>query len=637
MHNASPLVPFRPLRAAILALALLAGGCGGGGGSAPVTDLGLLASTVPTSVPFAVMNPLAAPAIVSAVAGPGPFGFDPALFPAAVPGAAEILLAVRFHPTGPGPASGEARLLFDDGTTQREEVYLFRALAEDVALVFDPPLIDAGAVAPGSFATIQSTLRNASALSPVSLHGSALPTADWTLVGASGPVTLGPGDQTVLTLRYEPLGEGLHYGAALLGASDPGGPARLPLFGRTPLAVGEHVVDYGPVPVSGGETPLLLVDVPPEAISLSLLGVAGPGQTVTLSALHGPGGMLYRESDVPPAGGTVGPLVTAPSTESLLVQIPNSDRVGGLLVPGGGTYSFRMRRTGGGTLAVRAIVEMRPGGLPAPARLDLNVWIAQGLPLDAASAPGDAMLQAILARAEAILAQAGIALGDIAYYDIADDDFNRVTSQFHLYDLLRTTSAATDTRLNVALVFNVFQGGVIGVSGAIGIPPQNGLATSGLALAHAVGLTVNVEGALLAHEVGHCLGLFHTREKNGDLDPVDDTSPCPASLPPGGCADLGLDNLMHWVVDGGDALTPGQVRVIQGHPLLRPDPAPVSPKESGFARALRPWTSEDAAQWMGLRGWSAGCCGCEVPSRDRDRGEGPGALGTDPSKNAVFR
>lgn len=61
---------------------------------------------------------------------------------------------------------------------------------------------------------------------------------------------------------------------------------------------------------------------------------------------------------------------------------------------------------------------------------------------------------------------------------------------------------------------------------------------------------------LIAHELGHYLGLYHAVEENGQADAI---------------ADTGADNLMHFrpFSVATAAFTPGQLRVMRRHPVLR--------------------------------------------------------------------
>jgi hypothetical protein len=89
-------------------------------------------------------------------------------------------------------------------------------------------------------------------------------------------------------------------------------------------------------------------------------------------------------------------------------------------------------------------------------------------------------------------------------------------------------------------------------------------------------------GVILAHEIGHHLGLFHTTEPNGiSLDALDDTPFCVPDpydadqngrLSPEECAGAGADNLMFYNPPLRDParirLTPGQRAVLQQSMLL---------------------------------------------------------------------
>ena len=76
-------------------------------------------------------------------------------------------------------------------------------------------------------------------------------------------------------------------------------------------------------------------------------------------------------------------------------------------------------------------------------------------------------------------------------------------------------------------------------------------------------------GLILAHEIGHYLGLFHTSEIDGSRhDPIADTPECAPEDFPLACPDLG--NLMFpLAVPGNDALTAGQAHTVRASPLTK--------------------------------------------------------------------
>ncbi len=132
--------------------------------------------------------------------------------------------------------------------------------------------------------------------------------------------------------------------------------------------------------------------------------------------------------------------------------------------------------------------------------------------------------------------------------------------------------------------------GLWALSGGIPVPPQPGTSRSGLVIHGDVFLLPTARaGQILAHEIGHALGLFHTTEgaltiRPGAMpqttsDQIDDTVTCPASAnvaPADGtlsfheCADFDAGNLMFFA--GGEhstTLTPGQADIARRSALTR--------------------------------------------------------------------
>ncbi|MFZ9890209.1 MAG: M43 family zinc metalloprotease, partial [Myxococcota bacterium] len=92
---------------------------------------------------------------------------------------------------------------------------------------------------------------------------------------------------------------------------------------------------------------------------------------------------------------------------------------------------------------------------------------------------------------------------------------------------------------------------------------------SGVALALGVASDDERAARVLAHELGHFLGLFHTQENNLQgaptiYDAISDT--------PEGTG--GRTNLMHFLVDTNEDLTKGQVAIMRQSPWLLPRISP---------------------------------------------------------------
>jgi hypothetical protein len=198
----------------------------------------------------------------------------------------------------------------------------------------------------------------------------------------------------------------------------------------------------------------------------------------------------------------------------------------------------------------------------------VNVWLAPGLPVHADQAATDARLADVLEGMFDLLGQSGVAIsmGDVDY---DDPDFD-LLARDELDDLFETSDSATEVRLNLFFVIEVFGDGVVGASATISAPKRNGTQMSGVAVDYdGVPFFRNARtiGAIAAHETGHFLGLYHTVSSNGDFDIIDDTANCPVSGTDGICSVTGGNLLMHWEYRGGTLITPGQGLVLRAHPV----------------------------------------------------------------------
>jgi hypothetical protein len=562
-----------PGRGAVRAGALLAVlsliGCGGGGAStsgssgSTVVALGTVAATVPTTWELSFHNPLTSDAVVSQTPAPGAaFQISPLALPVTAPAGGDVLLPVVFTPSGHvGGVGGSVSLTFAAGAQTAPVVRSFEAVVEGVVWDVQPATLDFGAVLPGADAERSAVITNRSALSPVTLTTAVLP-PDMTLL-TSLPLAVPPGAARTVTVRYAPSADGADVGTLTLGLGDPGGPVRIAVTANAEDR--EQITEYGLQAFqANGDTQTLNVEVPADAISLTLEGLGGPSDSIGLASLTGPGGVVYENAQ------STGAYVWYPGDEIFSATVPNTDRPGVQLVTGGGTYAFRLRRLGGSAsnVAVRAIVERRPAGLTTTGTLDLNVWLAQGLDVDAAGAGADTRLQAVLDRLDLILSGQGVTLGAIDYYDVADPTYDLVTPA-EFPGLLRLSASATHTRLNLFFVQEAFGGGVVGVAGAIDGPKRNGTGVSGVMSVYD-GFPTSTIGLVAAHEIGHYLGLYHTVEQTGSHDFIDDTVNCPANTTSAACPTVGGGYLMHWMAMGGTTLSNGQGLVIRGRPVVGP-------------------------------------------------------------------
>jgi hypothetical protein len=560
----------RTRRAGFVAAIVLGAGCAGGGGGGSgdgpeslALDFGLVASTVETVRSLAVDNPFEGDAVATAGPGSGPFAMAPSFLPTSVPGGGSVVVDVVFTPAGPGLAAGTLSLRFvREGGAVEDVAVEATAEAEPVTLALLTPTLAFGEVAEGDAKVLPVRVRNDSTRSPATLSVASTPPEGFSLPAGALPVTLAPGATGEVPVRCAPGAVGPAGGTLSIGSGEPGGPLVVTLLASTG---GEVVVEFGPQGLDAfGRTPLLRVDVPADAISLTLEGTM-PGAVVGLGECTGPGGRVYENVF------STGAYVWIPGEDVFSTTLPNTDRAEVQLVPGGGEYAFRLqRRSGfGSSMSVRAIVERRPGATGAVGRLDLDVWLANAIAPKAATAAGDARLQEVLDAVDTILQASGIRLGDVRYHDVTNPAFDDVT-EAEFGPMLATTASAPSPRLNLFFVRTAFGGGVLGVAATIAGPKVNGTTSSGVMSLYD-GWPAATIGLVAAHEIGHFLGLYHTVEQTGEHDFVDDTPECPAVGTNAACTTAGGGLLLHWQAVGGTAISPGQGAVIRGHPHVEAD------------------------------------------------------------------
>jgi hypothetical protein len=236
-------------------------------------------------------------------------------------------------------------------------------------------------------------------------------------------------------------------------------------------------------------------------------------------------------------------------------------------------------------LRASALIKRAPGGvLGTTWRLRVGVWLVGTPGLTAASAPSNVRLQAALTRMRQIYAAANVGVEIVGYQDFPAAlaaRYSVIDSRAELQELFAQTGRATGPALNLMLVRGISGSAglenAIGIAGAIAGPSElHGTIASGVVAGWESTLgRVDLLPQTIAHECGHYLGLWHTRESQapcttaaqqmcspfGGVDPITDT-PTDATA---------ANYLMYWQASNGSnvSLSPGQSIVMRAHPLVQ--------------------------------------------------------------------
>lgn len=213
--------------------------------------------------------------------------------------------------------------------------------------------------------------------------------------------------------------------------------------------------------------------------------------------------------------------------------------------------------------------------------LDLDVYLAGGNGWTSRDgAPPPPLTEAVEALRE-VLAPAGLAIGEVRVHDVVGGlrrRFEMLTGSEGLLGappdlpvLYRLSAGARRPAVHVFLVR--FIEGALGI--ASGIPGPHalpGTGASGVAIAADLVESPTHLGLVMAHEIGHFAGLFHTSEADGSVfDPLTDTPECRAEndldgdgvLVPDECGPFGATNVMFWA-GGGRAFSRQQAALLRG-------------------------------------------------------------------------
>jgi hypothetical protein len=378
--------------------------------------------------------------------------------------------------------------------------------------------------------------------------------------------------------------------------------------GRWPAdpPAGFVLTDLGVVTTDAGLTEPLSLSVDAETRALHVIGISHSGTFVLLMDAQAPDGTSWVSPEpaepVSPEldrylGGFPGPGLSpnkvVPRPRAAAALLPNTPALA--LQPGLWTFRLGVHRLHYDGLAaqydnepldaaVRVGVLERRFDAPVQGQVDLTLTFATGGStsvgaVDASTAPDDPVLQQALSFIDQSLGLVGIELGDVFYQDgpqvepivdlggpscLGGPDVERAfdaAPEPHpgsLQVLFITTFRCESGGIDIGPLFGGIANGLPGRP----LATRDGLVLSSLAM-HSV---ADVWEKVLAHEMGHFFGLFHTCEDPslGACDNIADTPEAP----------LAVANIMYpdvsQVTDF--VFTPEQGEVMRSSPLVQPLP-----------------------------------------------------------------
>ena len=334
------------------------------------------------------------------------------------------------------------------------------------------------------------------------------------------------------------------------------------------------------------ESPFQIMCTPANAGAASFEWLVAAGTTSFVVTAFTPDGLLTPLRVEQPSG-AVNDLQTAFDWQSTTAL--NEQWLNPVLMPpttlfpshiSPGTYRYDVQTTGS-----EVCWYVANGVMGNQIRLVVHLVGVPGI--NASSAAQDPDLQATIAHAQAIYASVGLDLSVERYVDPAPDvvTLYRIVRDLQDVRALVATADIGTSNPDEALRIPVFivETYMAGIGTSRGVPGPPGLMrsrASGVLLTSALLGTMPmgnfdpriqdgnlVTGTILAHEVGHYLGLRHTTELAGEVDPLPDTPECSPPLDLN-CPDL--TNLMFpAAADNHVDLTPQQAGLIQLSPLAR--------------------------------------------------------------------
>lgn len=265
-----------------------------------------------------------------------------------------------------------------------------------------------------------------------------------------------------------------------------------------------------------------------------------------------------------------------------------------------GSYTLKIENQGSADATVRINLARKTDSDFSTGSLAINLFIYTPSGMENSVIPSEAEAENVKQYMSEIFSQAGVTVDGLTVSFVDDPGASQLSTESDMVAFFERvsheTAGRTDAGVNCFLVPDL-PAGILGMDGAIPGPAfVHGTSASGVIAQiksygfKASGHTVHETdqrflAKILAHEIGHYLGLFHTSESDGTThDPIDDTPECPSSSDTDGdgavtgpeCRGSGAEYLMFWTVDTGlvhsgdfqTQLSPHEGEVVNTHPSV---------------------------------------------------------------------
>lgn len=262
-----------------------------------------------------------------------------------------------------------------------------------------------------------------------------------------------------------------------------------------------------------------------------------------------------------------------------------------------GRYTTRLSLLGAdaGSLDVQMSVRVKraPGGDMTTGTLDLNIFLVTP-DLNASSAGANSRLQDAIEVLRDIYETTGISIGTINYVDVTSTErsiYSVIDSAdsagSELDRMFELSAGQTNNALNIFLVHRIDaesgreSGITLGIAGGIpGAGNVHGTNHSGVAVSFSEELlgsgfnSSRLIAQIMAHEMGHYLGLFHNSESGracGSGEIPSSSNPCAPFAGGDVLSDTthaDMTNLMYWSEMDNFSLSAGQGFVMRRSPLV---------------------------------------------------------------------